>query len=871
MWQVPLLVILVHYPAQLWAAESRSEAVHFETHVRPILKAHCWHCHGESEELKGSLDSRLARGLIHGGDSGPAIEPGDHSHSLLFQRIVAGEMPPGEKKLTQVQIDVIARWIDEGAKTARAESESLPPGNQFSDEERNHWSFQPICRPPVPEVRNAELVRSPIDAFLLAALEAKGLSFGPLADRPVLIRRVYFDLIGLPPPPAAVERFVNDTSPDGYERLVDELLASPAYGEHWGRHWLDVVGYADSDGYSVTDSPRKWAYRYRDYVIRALNNDKPWNEFLVEQLAGDELLTPPLKNLTPEQADQLIATGMLRMGPDGTSDGAVDQNLARNDVVANTIKIVSTAVLGLTVGCAQCHDHRYDPISQADYYHLRAIFEPAYDWKNWRSPNERLVCLWTDETRQKAAAVETKLQSITKERNAELDQIVGQTFERELAKLPAEMQSAARAAHDTLADKRSDEQKLLIKQHPFLNVDRGTVYLYLPDRLEGFNKKWEERTAATQKEMPADDFVQCLTEVTGQIPTTKLFARGDFNSPKQDIPPAELTVLNPGGFTIAPDDPSLATSGRRLAYARHLTDGHHPLVARVLVNRFWLHHFGRGLVATPADFGTLGQPPSHPALLDWLADDFMSGGWKLKRLQRMIVTSTAYRQSSQHRPELDAVDPENRLLGRMNMRRLEAEMLRDSILATSGRLSAKMFGPPVPITPDDVGQIVVGADTRDSSGRPTGKVVDLGEDEFRRSIYVQVQRSKPLGMLETFDAPVMSPNCELRASSTNAPQSLLLMNNTFVLQQADAMAQRIEKEASTDPAAQFQRAWQLAFCRAPSASQSDAGVKFLNEQAAIIAASSPAEAKAEPPKPAHVALSNLCQSLLISNGFLYVE
>ena len=311
--------------------------------------------------------------------------------------------------------------------------------------------------------------------------------------------------------------------------------------------------------------------------------------------------------------------------------------------------------------------------------------------------------------------------------------------------------------------------------------------------------------------MPADDFVQCLTEVPGQIPTTKLFARGDFNSPKQDIAPAELTVLNTRGFTIASDDPQLPTSGRRLAYARHLTDGQHPLVARVLVNRFWMHHFGRGLVATPADFGVLGQPPSHPALLDWLADDFMAGGWKLKRLQRMIVTSTAYRQSSQHRAELDAVDPENRLLGRMSIRRLEAEMLRDALLASSGRLSAKMFGPPVPVTPDDVGQIVVGVDTRDSAGRPTGKVVDLGEDEFRRSIYVQVQRSKPLGMLETFDAPAMSPNCELRASSTNAPQSLLLMNNTFVLQQADAMAQRIEKEVGGDPAAQFQRAWQLAY------------------------------------------------------------
>ena len=866
-----MLLFILQFPALLWAADNAADAVQFETHVRPILKANCWHCHGEAEEMKGALDARLARTLLQGGDSGPAITRGDHTVSLLYHRVVAGEMPPGEKKLTAAEIDVLARWIDQGAKTDRVEPASLPPGPAISDDERRHWSFQPILRPPVPEVTSPALVRSAIDAFLLAALEKKGQSFGAAADRPTLIRRIYFDLTGLPPSPSAVEQFEQDGAPDAYERLVDQLLASPAYGEHWGRHWLDVVGYADSDGYTELDSPRKWAFRYRDYVIRALNDDKPWNEFLVEQLAGDELLSQPLENLTPEQADKLTATGMLRMGPDGTSDGAVDQNLARNDVIANTIKIVSTSLLGLTVACAQCHDHRYDPISQADYYSLRAIFEPAYDWKNWRSPDARLVSLWNDESRKQAAAVEAELQEITRQRNAELDQIVVQTFERELAKLPTEKQSAARLAHDTSADKRSNEQLELIKQHPFLNVDRSTVYLYLPDRLTEFNKRWDDRTETAGKKKPADDFVQCLTEIPGQIPTTKLFARGDFNSPKQDVTPGELTVLNAQGFTIASDDPQLATSGRRLAYARHLTDGRHPLVARVLVNRFWLHHFGRGLVATPADFGILGQLPSHPELLDWLADDFMAGGWKLKRLQRSIVTSTAYRQSSQRRAELDAVDPDNRLLGRMPSRRIQAEMLRDALLATSGELSDKMFGPPVPITPDDVGQIVVGADTRDSSGRPTGKVVDLGEDEFRRSIYVQVQRSMPLGLLETFDAPAMSPNCEQRASSTNAPQSLMLMNNAFVLQQADKMAERIKREVGDDLSAQFQRAWEMAYCRAPSPSQLQAGVAFLGEQAAIIAAKSSAETQAVPPTPEQVALSNLCQALVMSNGFLYVD
>ena len=867
MARVLLLLVGLQFPATLWAVDNQTDAVHFETHVRPILKAFCWHCHGEAAELAGSLDARLARFIMRGGDSGPAVVSGSHAESLLYQRVAAGEMPPGAKKLTPTQIDVLARWIDAGATTAREEPAEIPSGDAFSEEERNHWSFQAIQRSALPEVRSPGLLASPIDAFLLAALESKGLSFGPSADRVTLIRRLSFDLTGLPPSPSAVQQFVNDPAPDAYERLVDELLASPAYGERWGRHWLDVVGYADSDGYSPNDSPRLWAYRYRDYVIRAFNGDKPWNEFLVEQLAGDELSSPGLENVTPKEADRLIATGMLRMAPDGTSDGAVNQDAARNDVIANTIRTVSSAVLGLTVGCAQCHDHRYDPISHADYHRIRAIFEPAYDWKNWRSPNARLVSLWSTETRRQAAAVEAELTQIAERRAEELDRLVSETFEAELAKLPEEMRAAARTAHQTSADQRSEEQQQLIKQHPFLSVDHSSVYLYLPDQLTEFNKKWDELTEATRKKSPADDYVQCLTEVPGQIPPTKLFARGDFNLPQRDIAPGELAVLNARGVTIADDDPQLATSGRRLAYARHLTDGQHPLVARVLVNRFWMHHFGRGLVATPADFGVLGQPPSDPELLNWLADEFMSVGWKLKPLQRLIVTSSAYRQSSDHRAELDAIDPENRLLGRMNMRRLEAEAIRDSLLAVSGRLSDKMFGPPVPITPDDTGQIVVGVDTRDSSGRPTGKVVPLGDDEFRRSIYVQVQRSKPLGILETFDAPVMAPNCEQRASSTVAPQSLLMMNNSFVLQQAEAMADRIEREVGAEPSAQIQAAWRLAFGREPSASQIQAGVAFLTEQAAAVAASAPAEQ----PKPAHVALSNLCHALVISNGFLYVD
>jgi hypothetical protein len=569
----------------------------------------------------------------------------------------------------------------------------------------------------------------------------------------------------------------------------------------------------------------------------------------------------------------LIATGMLRMGPDGTGDGAADPNLARNDVMADTIKIVSTSLLGLTVGCAQCHAHRYDPITHADYHRVRALFEPAYDWQHWRTPDERLVSLWTDEIRQQASAAEAELKDITQRRNEALDKTVDETLAHELAKLPEDIQPLAKAARATPDKDRTAEQRQLIKEYPFLNVDRGSVYLYVADRLTEFNKKWDELTEATRKKRPADDFVLCLTEVPGQLPPTKLFARGDFNQPRQEVAPGELAVVNSNGFTIAAD-PARPTSGRRLAYARHLTDGRHPLVARVLVNRFWLHLFGRGLVATPGDFGTLGESPSHPELLDSMADDFMQGGWKLKTLVRRIVTSAVYRQSSDRRDSLDAIDPENRLLGRMSVRRLEAESIRDSLLSINGRLSSKMFGPAVPVTPDDTGQVVIGVDTRDSAGRPSGKVVPLGEDEFRRTIYVQVRRSRPLGMLEPFDAPLMKPNCELRTSTTVAPQSLLMMNSAFVVEQSEAMAERVERESGPDAPAQFQRAWLLAYSRKPTEADSRAGVAFLSEQAALVsqaAAAVPVDPKKTPTPPARVALAQLCHALIISNEFLYVD
>jgi mono/diheme cytochrome c family protein len=377
-------------------AAALPKKVTFEEHIRPILKAHCFECHGENEKPKAGLDLRLRRLMLQGGESGPAIQPGSAAKSHLLKLVREGEMPPRDKKLTRDEIAIIEKWISTGAMLARAEPQDPGKGSGITPEERQFWSFQPVTHPSVPKTRAKDRVRTPVDAFLVAAMSKQGLAFSPDADKPTLLRRAHLDLLGLPPTPEEAAQFLADNSPDAYERLIDRLLASPHYGERWGRHWLDVAGYADSDGYTEADTIRNYAYKYRDYVIRSFNADKPFNQFIQEQLAGDELATGTYPNRSPEQLDKLIATGFLRMPADGTATGGIDQNVARNQVMSDTIKVVSTSLLGLSVGCAQCHDHRYDPILQKDYYHLRAILEPAYDWQKWRTPPQRLISLYTE-------------------------------------------------------------------------------------------------------------------------------------------------------------------------------------------------------------------------------------------------------------------------------------------------------------------------------------------------------------------------------------------------------------------------------------------------------------------------------------------
>ena len=840
----------------------------FEKDVRPIVKAHCTHCHGEEEKPEGGVDLRLRRFM------GEIIVPGQPAKSKLVEVIRSGEMPEKGKPLTEAQLVVIETWIAQGAKTAKAEPLVLAPGPLISDDDRAYWLFQPVMRPAVPQIAN-EPTRSfnPVDRFILAEASRKGLALAPEADRRTLIRRVTLDLTGLLPTLQEVDAFLKDASPLAYEQLVERLLASKNYGERWARHWLDVVGYADSNGFTEADSVRPYAWRYRDYVIRAMNDDKPWNEFIQEQIAGDELASATHGDyqqavLDPKRTDQLIATAFLRMAPDGTGDTVDDPKLAKNQVIAEQIRVLSSSLMGMTVACAQCHDHRYDPITQADYYRLRAIFDPAFHWEAWRNPAQRLYSLYSPQERAKASEIEARAKEIEVEARAMSKKFLDEIFEVEIKKVPQAEQAAFRVARDTPVAKQTAEQKALIKKYPSA-LATYSLNLYDQKKQDIVDAKMAEATKLRGTK-PAEGFVMALTEVKGQVPVSKLFNRGDHEQPKAEVKPGELSILaNPQIEPFTPVPVSSGSTGRRLAYAQWLTSGRHPLVARVLVNRFWLHHLGRGLVNTPGDFGRQGELPSHPELLDYLADEFMRGGWKLKPLHRLILLSATYRQSSVNDASLH-VDPENKFYTRYKLRRLDAETLRDSLLAITNTLVQSSYGPPSGIGRDPQGRIITGID----KGTITlNKVDPAGDADFRRSIYIQVRRSKPVTVLDTFDAPVMQPNCEMRAQTTVAPQSLLLMNDTFVLDSARRLADLVEKQAPKDRARQLQRVWSLLYSRPATEADIAQCLAYLDEQTKALTQyhHDIQHAKGVVPNLPQEAMASLCQVLCSSNRFLYVE
>jgi hypothetical protein len=628
-------------------------------------------------------------------------------------------------------------------------------------------------------VRDLARVRNPIDRFILEKLEARGLSLSPEADRWTLLRRASFDLTGLPPEPGEVEAFLENRSPEAYEHLIDRLLASPRYGERWGRYWLDLAGYADSEGKREQDLPRPHAWRYRDYVIQSFNADKPYDRFLLEQIAGDELADfEQAAEITPEVYDNLVATGFLRMAPDGTWANITGYVPDRLEVIADEIDVLGSAVMGLTLKCARCHSHKFDPIPQRDYYRLAAVFKGAYDEYDWVKPDLR--------------------------------------------------PGAAPLSEDAIGGR------------------------HLPHVTTAERRDWEKRSAAEGKPLP-EPRIQALWD-RGEPTPTYIYRRGDYLSPGKLVGPGVPSVLTDGKtpFEVRPPWPGAKQTGRRLAFARWLVKPDHPLTARVMVNRIWKHHFGAGLVATLANFGKAGAQPTHPELLDWLAHEFVQQGWSIKHMHRLMMTSAAYRQTSAITPQSERLDPSGTLYSRMPMVRLDAEALYDSLLLTAGQLDERRFGP------GDAVHV-----------RADGLVTPVGTPRgWRRLIYVEQRRKQIATHLETFDFPQMNPNCIERRDSTVAPQALHLMNNGMIEQLAGQFAERVQREAGSEPRRQIERAYLIALSRSPSDEERQIGLDALSELTQQWAKQAGATAGDEP---ARRALVTFCQTLVNSASFLYVD
>jgi len=772
---------------RLAAPAAARRAVSFARDVQPLLARRCVACHGPDQQKAGLRLDRKADAL-RGGDTGRAIVPGTSAESLLVRYVtghVPGKvMPPVGPRLTAAQVDALRAWIDDGAEWTEAAAPAAPA-------RASHWAFQPPRPPKLPQTKRQDWARNPIDRFILARLERERLQPSPSADRPTLIRRLTLDLHGLLPTPAEVEAFVQDRSPDAYEKLVDRLLASPHFGERWARHWLDLARYADSDGYEK-DLPRPYAYLYRDWVIHALNADMPFDQFTREQLAGDLL-----PNATLEQK---IATGFHRNTLKNREGGA-DPEEDRSKATVDRTNTTGSVWLGLTVGCAECHTHKYDPISHREYYSLYAFFNsaqevdlPAATAAEQEAHRQALARHAADGERLAAALATFEREQLSMRQAAWEKTAVGSEA------LPESIRAILR----TEPDQRTPAQQAALAQH-FRTVDPELARL-------------TRALAEHPKKAPAPPPTRAQTLAESpKPPATFIHVRGDFLRKGEPVQPQTLGVLPP----LSP------TSGTptRLDLARWLVDGRNPLTARVTVNRVWQQLFGRGLVATPDDFGVRGERPSHPELLDWLATGFagvsssgfqVSGSanpkpWSLKSLIRVIVSSATYRQSSRHRPELEARDPKNLLLARQTRFRPEAEVVRDLYLAASGLLNRSVGGPCIrPPLPADIAALGYANSVKWTESQ--------GAERYRRGMYIFFQRTVPYPMLATFDAPDSNVTCTRRERSNTPLQALTLLNDPVFFECAQALGRRVVTEQSSTEA-RLVHAFRLCLARDPSATE----------------------------------------------------
>ena len=814
-------------PSVLSAADEAAGIAFFDKQVRPVLETHCLKCHGAEEKIKGGLRLTSREDLLKGGDLGPVVTPGQQGEGLLLRAIGYHDdklqMPP-KGKLPPEAIATLTKWVEMGVP--------YPPGSiagskavahpkvPTPEQGRSFWSFQPVKRPAVPQVKRTGWVRNPIDAFILARLQEEGFTPASPASKVQLIRRAYYDLTGLPPTPADVDAFLADDSRDAYEKVIDRLLASPHYGEKWGRHWLDLVRFAETNSYE-RDGPKPNAWRYRDYVIKSFNDDKPYDRFVREQLAGDEM--PEAKT----SSEPVVATGYYRLGiwDDEPTDPIQSRYDGLDDIVATTGQVF----LGLTVDCARCHDHKIDPIPQRDYYKLLAFFHNINHFKNGGPTDEAPVAAAGAERE----ALEQQIAELAQKRK----QLMGLVEEAEL-NFKQLLEGEPGREPVLLADLpdllRKEGKRVLGEQ-------RFKEYMDLRRRLRNSHFPREVATALA------------VTEAGPNAPDTFVLIRGSAAAKGQKVEPGFPEVLTSETPAIPAPPAGARTSGRRTVLANWIASPDNPLTARVMANRLWQYHFGRGIVRSPNNFGLQGDAPTHPELLDWLASEFTARSWSLKAMHRLIMTSTAYRMSSGGGdPKALAADPRNDLMWRFDLRRLTAEELRDSILALNGTLNTKLYGPSVyPPIPKEVlaGQSVPGKGWETSGP----------EDSARRSVYVHVKRSLRLPILQSFDAAEPDSSCPVRFVTIQPTQALGTLNSEFMNQEAEKLAQRLKREAGDDVRKQVALGMRLVTCREPTDAEVKRGIELID-----------ALAKKDGATP-DVALKYFCLLALNLNEFVFLD
>ncbi len=846
-----VVLVVASSGAQAPGAPAQQSTIDFAATIRPLLEEKCLGCHGEKLKLS-RLDLRTRESAIAGGARGAALVPGNAEQSRLYRHVAGLEepaMPMRGTPLTAEQVADVKRWIDEGAKWDTAATATLTASTSavaaFEDrpitaEERSYWVFKLPVQAPPPAVSHRRLDNA-IDRFLEFERGRRKLTPAPRADRRTLVRRAYLDLLGLPPSPDEVARFVADERPDAWERLIDTLLASPHYGERYGRHWLDVARYADSSGFEY-DVHRPNAWRYRDYVIRAFNEDKPYNVFLTEQIAGDEM--------DGRTQDSLIATGFLRAGP-RVLFREKDNPERRFDYLDDVMSAIGKGTLGLTIGCARCHDHKFDPIRQRDYYALQAsIFgyvetvvplAPPEEARAYLTKNAQLDAR-RDELRQQIAAIEKPHRDRLK-----------------LALIKSRFSDAIyQAAAKPESERTAGERLLAIQVFEGVNVPGPEIDKALSATELAAKTDLLAQVAALEKERPqplpmaeivtdgdyrfaplgeGDDVVSCpkcripppfpgsyLHEGPGryEVPPSYFLVRGDPASHGPQMKPGFVQVATYGNPPTEIPRPDGHTSGRRLALAQWIASSQNPLTARVIVNRLWQKHFGRGIVATLDNFGKMGEPPTHPELLDWLAVEFMNSGWRIKQMNKLMMMTEAYQMASSFHDATNAVaDPENRYVWRFRPQRLDAEIVRDSMLVAGGNINLEIGGPPIfPFIPKDI-----------LTGQFRGKWENTpeGTAAWRRGVYVYRRRSLPYPMFDTFDHPDMNVVAGARNVSTVPTQALTLLNNPFVLSQAERLAERVRQQAR-NPESQVNVAYGITLGRPPTRAEYAVALDLISKQ-----------------------------------------